>query len=603
MHSWRTFLLGALALSCWLMPGCSRPWVSDKPVPVDDITLAEDDQAEVTVVRDWAGPWAMLPFKGESIALVTGLKNSGSDPPQSPQRDILLGEMKTRSVANPNAVLASPRTSMVFVRAFLPPGVQKGDRVDIELRVLPRSETESLEGGWLMPTRLTEMAVLEGRLQTGHDRAIAQGHLLTDAVIEGSEDPVAMRRGRILGGGVALQSRPLGLAVRSDHKSVRKSSIIADAVNKRFSIFDAANIKRGVATPKDDSYIELAIYPRYQDNLWRYIRVVGEVPLNSRHQHHTRLESLGQQLLEPTSASRAALKLEAVGKEAIPFLEKGLASDNQEVRFYSAEALAYLDHPPAARQLAVLAASVPAFRWHALTALSAMDDLAAVDEIANLLHIESAETRYGAFRAMLTRNAQDPAVKGVALGDHLMLHTVSSEGPPMIHISRSRQAEVVIFGDNVRINGELVLATDNHITLKSLADGQIRVSRFAPGEEDKQITCSTRLDDVVKTLIDVGATYPDVANVIRTAKQRELLSARVEVDALPKPGRTYDRRSGDGSPASDVQVASPLPTLFTRYDEDQRGSLSGREDLIATEEDLVNEPEPAWWDVIGRMRD
>ena len=121
-----------------------------------------------------------------------------------------------------------------------------------------------------MPTRLTEMAVLEGRLQTGHDRAIAQGHLLTDAVIEGSEDPVAMRRGRILGGGVALQSRPLGLAVRSDHKSVRKSSIIADAVNKRFSIFDAANIKRGVATPKDDSYIELAIYPRYQDNCARH---------------------------------------------------------------------------------------------------------------------------------------------------------------------------------------------------------------------------------------------------------------------------------------------------------------------------------------------
>ena len=68
---------------------------------------------------------------------------------------------------------------MVLVRGYLPPGVRKGDHIDIDITVPPRSETTDLEGGWLMPTRLTEMAVLEGRLQTGHDRGMAQGQVLT----------------------------------------------------------------------------------------------------------------------------------------------------------------------------------------------------------------------------------------------------------------------------------------------------------------------------------------------------------------------------------------------------------------------------------------
>jgi len=607
----RLLVLGtcaACAIAICLTPtGCSRPLVSEAPLPVEEISDDASGESDVVVVGDLAGPFGMRHFKVESIALVTGLKKTGSDPPQSPQRDILLSEMKRRQVANPNAVLASPRTAMVLVRGFLPPGVRKGDRIDIEIRTPPRSQTTSLEGGWLMPTRLTEMAVLQGRLQTGHDRAAAQGHVLTNALIEGSSDPIALKRGRILGGGIALKSRPLGLGLRSEHKSVRNSSLISAAVNRRFSIFDQANIKQGVATPMRDNYIELEVYPCYRHNLWRYVRVISEIPLRiSPQQHIQRMESLRRQLLEPTSASRAALKLEAIGKEAIPILEHGLQSDNQEVRFYTAEALAYLDHGPAAPVLADLAAREPAFRWHALTALSAMDDLTAVDEIVELLHVDSAETRYGAFRALHARSPKDPAIKGETLGDHVALHTVASDGPPMVHFSRSRKAELVIFGDDVRLKTPLVLATDNHLTLKSLDDGQIRVSRFAPGEEDQQIVCSSRLDDVVRQLIKVGATYPDLANVIRMAKQRELLNARVEVDALPRPGRTYHREADDAEQHPNVEVASPLPSLFSNFGGEERDDPPREErdvspvdaENVASEDD-ADEP---WWNIFGRGR-
>lgn len=598
----RSWLLCAAAIPL-VQAGCK--WtspVAGDPLPVEDAVAMESTGAVLTV-GDLTGAWGMRPFKVEAIALVTGLNNTGSDPAQSPQRDILLGEMRTRDVANPNAVLASPRTAMVLVRGFLPPGVRKGDRIDLELRVPPHSETASLDGGWLMPTRLTEMAILDGRLRTGHDRAMAQGHVLTDAAIEGSSDSAALRRGRILGGGVALQSRPLGLALRSDRKSVRNSSLIAAAVNRRFSIFDQANVKQGVATPLRDNFIELQAYPCYRHNLWRFVRVVGEIPVRETPQQHVeRMESLRRQLLEPTSASRAALKLEAVGKESIPILQQGLTSDNQEVQFYAAEALAYLDGPDAAPVLARLTKDVPAFRWHALTALSAMDDMAAMDELVELLHVDSAETRYGAFRAMLTRNAHDAAIKGEALGDHLALHVVNSDGPPLVHISRSRRAEVVIFGRNVRLQ-PLVLATDNHITVKSVGEGHFRVSCFAPGKDDRQIECSDRLDDIVRQLVAVGGTYPDVAHIIQQAKAKGALAARVEVDALPRPGRTYVREpaaDGDG----EIQVASPLPGLFASFGQgpsEREDAKSEGEPPSPEEEPVSNvETDKPWWNIFDR---
>jgi hypothetical protein len=45
---------------------------------------------------------------------------------------MLVDEMQTRSVGSPNTLLASPTTSLVLVRAVLPPGVKKDDRIDVQ---------------------------------------------------------------------------------------------------------------------------------------------------------------------------------------------------------------------------------------------------------------------------------------------------------------------------------------------------------------------------------------------------------------------------------------------------------------------------------------
>lgn len=139
------------------------------------------------------------------------------------------------------------------------------------------------------------------------------------------------------------------------------------------------------------------MHPRYFDNVERYLRVIRSLPLReSERELSERLAVLEKQLLDPISSSRAALQLEAIGKRGVETLRKGLNSNDPEVRFYSAESLAYLDESGVAESLAAAAANEPAFRVFALAALSAMEDYDSQDRLLGLIDSPSAETRYGA---------------------------------------------------------------------------------------------------------------------------------------------------------------------------------------------------------------
>ena len=63
---------------------------------------------------------------------------------------------------------------------------------------------------------------------------------------------------------------------------------------------------------------------------------------------------------------------------------------------------------------------------------------ALISKVADLLHVSSVETRYGAFRALRTRNPGDPATKGEVLDKKFRYHVVPTTGEPLIHVSRSR---------------------------------------------------------------------------------------------------------------------------------------------------------------------
>jgi flagellar basal body P-ring protein FlgI len=527
-------------------------------------------ESKTKLIGEVARPFGHTYVKVESVALVTGLDNTGADPAPSPQRAALLHELQTIGVQNPNQLLASPSTSMVLVRGFLPPGVQKGDKFDLEVQVPSRSETASLRGGWLMETRLTELAVMGGQVHEGHFWATGEGAVLVDPSAEGEKDRALLTHGRVLRGGTALKSRDIGLFIGPEDKSVRLSSQIGQAINRRFHAY-ARGIKQGVANPKSDERIDLKVHPRYKDNIARYIRVVRSIPVKETASEQTvRMQLLERQLLDPITASTAALRLEAIGREAVSALVKGIASSDAEVRFYAAEALAYLDESQAAEPLAQAARDEPAFRAFALAALSTIDDMAAHDQLISLLEVPSSETRYGAFRALWSMNPNDPMIRGENLGGHFGYHVLDCAGPPMVHVTRSYRPEVVLFGHEQALEAPFVLEAGKSILVKSTGDDKATVSKFVVGQPDQKRQVTMKVDEIIRAIVELGGTYPDVVQALQQAKSSHALSGRFEVDALPDGDRAFRHKDdaladADGGHGGDerIVVGSPMPDMFS----------------------------------------
>jgi flagellar basal body P-ring protein FlgI len=540
----------------------------------------EPEEARARLVGDLAVAANLEPVRVEAVGLVTGLHGTGSDPAPTPERDALLEEMRTRGVANPTSVLASGDVAMVMVQAILPAGVQKGDRFDVVIRVPSRGcDTTSLRGGYLLETRLTEMAVLGNQVHRGNLLALAQGPVMIDPTADPKKDRVLMCRGRILGGGVATKSRPVGLVLTSGHHNVADdsqqpdeaeiksrlhnavfNSQVATAVNRRFNTFQNG-IKTGVAKAKSDQYIELQVHPRYKDDITRYVKVVRAVPLNeSAPEQMQRLAVLENKLLNPAAAAEAAIQLEAIGKEAVDTLLKGLPSTYTEVRFYAAEALAFLDRREAAAPLGQIARDEPAFRVFALAALSTMQEYAAYEQLRNLLAAPSAETRYGAFRAMWAMNDKDTFVRGEFPGGQFHYHVLDVAGPPMIHVRASRLPEIVVFGPGQRLLTPMALNAGNAIMVTSSGGDEVAVSKYSVKDGDQKRIVSTKVDDVLRAIVDLGGTYPDVVQALQEAKTVGALPSRFEIDALPQAKRVYDRVDdagpADAGPAKDTKDAT-----------------------------------------------
>ena len=518
-----------LVMVAVIASGCAGPAIRSQSPELEALSQLE---ADTKLVGDYTAPWGLNAKRIERAALVTGLADTGSDPPPGPQRQTLLADMQSRGVIEPNSLLASQATSLTWIHGYLPPGVRKGDRFDVFVEVPPDNDTSSLAGGWLMETRLTEMAVIGNTIRDGHELGVAEGPLLVDPVSGGTLDSKSKIRARVPGGGVALTDRDLGLVLAAEHRSFAMSKRLGDWINRRFHAV-IKGVKRGVANPQTDRYIELEVPPTYRHNLARYIRVVQSIaviePSGGR---HARMQLLARQLEDPVTAPIAALRLEAIGKEAIPTLRTALDSKDAEIRFAAAEALAYLGESVAASHLAEAATNLRSARPAALAALSVLDDANGVDALQSLLSSRSAETRYGAFRALWRMDPDLPLVRGDRLGDACSIHVLDVDGPPVVHVTRSHRPEIVFFGTEHDVADGLRAEAGGSIVVVVEGD-TATVSRFVPGQSDQQAEVPATAERIVRSIIELGGTYPDAVQFLQQASAARGLTSRLAFDALP----------------------------------------------------------------------
>ena len=187
-----------------------------------------------------------------------------------------------------------------------------------------------------------------------------------------------------------------------------------------------------------------------------------------------------------------------------------------------------------------MAQAESAFRWHALTALSAISHVAALDALTDLLHVQSVETRYGAFRAMRIRNPNDPTIKGELLDKQFRYHVIATTGEPLIHVTRSRMPEIVVFGHEQRVKPPASgLFAGKRIMVVGLENGDLKLGRFAPGEETVYETCPPSLDLLIRTIVKLGGGYSEVIQCLQEAQNAGCLEGRLAVEAVPRPDRKY----------------------------------------------------------------
>ncbi len=542
--------LGLTIAGYALTSGCTAPWTSDSGSSMSYLNPWSSDEKEEEPSHDWdkvrtvgdlTVPGGMNSAKIKGVTLVTGLNGTGSDPPPSQARDLLLNEMRILQVDQPQQWLASQHTALVMMEAVIPPGARKGDTIDVTVIAPPETDTSSLENGYSPSTRLSEMAVLGGRARKGNDIAIASGPIVLDSVIEGNNSKSNMRRGHILGGAVMLEERPLGLGLIEGEVSIAASAAIGAAINNRFHMYREGT-KQGVATPMTDKFITLDVHPRYKDSISRYVRVIRFIPLSRATEFRRRyLAECEAQLLVESTAQVGALKLEAMGKEAIPSLKKGLESQNELVRFCSAEALAYMNESDCIEPLTEAARTNNGFRFRALQALGSFDDLDVIDGLEGLLHEESAEARYGAFDQLKKRSNQLPSIAGELLENHVQLHHVRSASSPMVHFRLKDRPEVVIFGTDVRLTGEIAFVGQNGLTIRSSGHRKVKVTRFQPGGGELEKECASDLKEIIKALTEVECGYGEIVRNVFALRNEGYLTARVEVNAMPRPDRNYVR--------------------------------------------------------------
>lgn len=519
-------------------------------------------KVDTPLIGDYTSFAGLEPVVLEGVGLVVGLNGTGGDPAPSSFRTALMEDLKKNGVPNPNAILQRPDTALVLVRAYLPPLLKKGEKIDVEVRVPDSAEASSIAGGWLMEVYLTEQAFIPGRGNLkGHAYAKAEGAVLTKGIgTDAVNSPALLKQGRVLSGATVIKERDLSLFLRNEYRSVRTSTRIAEVIGRRFHHFDKQGIKKPMAEAKTDQKIVLSVHPKYKDNYPRYLQVIRHMAFKEDNvAMRVRMQRLQQELFIPEKADETALELEAIGGDAIPILKQGLTSPLLECRFHSAMALAYLGSSEGLPALVEAARTERAFRVFAYAAMSTLEDADVHIALRDLMNEPNAETRYGAFRALWTLDKNDPFIRGETLGlpedyeskknrnlGDYKLHVLPTSGDPMVHTTLRTRSEIVVFGADQEFQPPMYLTAGRHIMVTAQPGSTtVSLARFEVGKPDQRREVSLRVADVIRAADELGATYPDVVQMLADASKQKNLPTRLAADELPEAGRVYYRPGND----------------------------------------------------------
>ncbi len=561
----RALTVGTLAAGmavCAMGPGKpDKPLKKNVPAPKAEETLG--DLAKVP---------PMSPTRVEGVGLVVGLDNTGSDPPPSGYRNKLLDRMRKANVHDAEKILASGTTSLVLIEGQIPAGITSQDVFDVELKLTFDSKTTSLAGGGLIMTDLHQVGF--GKDGEAIDREGQNLATVYGPVVPGSmANPNDLKIGRVLGGARVKKDQPYALVINEKRQSYATAQLLMNVINSRFNRLKGIEQVGMANSVKSDKYLTLNIPANYHQNQYRFFQVVENLSVvDNPTLRANRLNTWGKDLLDPAKAGASAIRLEGVGQNAIPMLKNGLTSPHPQVRYFAAEALAYLGDDSGVNVLADAVANRPQFRAYALAALAATDQPSSNLRLRELMSNPDVQVRYGAFNALRTIDPGDPYLGRARVlhdepapdpaeddamamqiaaprrpkkkpSDPFSLFVVDCEGPPLVHVARTRRCEIVIFGKGQTLQTPMVLGAGSILINATDGDTKAQVSRVgseAIDGPDQKVPTSLALGEIIRETATLGATYPEILSLLQAAERQKNLPGELVVDALPSALEAYD---------------------------------------------------------------
>ncbi len=146
------------------------------------------------------------------------------------------------------------------------------------------------------------------------------------------------------------------------------------------------------------------------------------------------------------------------------------------------------------------------------------------------------------------------------------MHVLPTQGDVLAHVTLHSHPEIVLFGENQEFRSPLLLTAGRHIMVTAQAGSKtVSLARFEPGKPDERREVSLRVADVLMAADELGATYPDLFQMLVEASRQRNLPNRLAIDALPTAGRVYHRpgtKAASGAQPARIGKEIFTPNLF-----------------------------------------
>lgn len=493
-----------------------------------------------------------VPYLVSGYGLAMGLPGTGnnSGTPLS-VRNYMVDEMVRHGFGSkssefekltPERVLQDPRSAMVEVYAYLPPGARAGQRMDIFVQAVTGSLTKSLARGVLYQTDLKVEGVdplhPKGRVNVF---AKAKGPIFVDPTYakDGSTTRPAvrgnLRSGVVMNGGMVMLDRPLWLRLRAPQISVARTMEMR--VDQRFQDEQASKTE-------DEGLVYVFVPKSFNGDWEHFMGVVTHLYLNGAPGFGTvKAKELAQEALKPDALLQdISYCWEGIGQDALPFIQPLYGHAGPEVAFAAARAGACI-RDAAAEQALMEMARVEGhpFQLNAVKTLGALGESTRITRmLTELLGSKNALVRVEAYRILAEQ--ESPAIISRPVRDLFVIDRVPCEGAPMIYASRSGVPRIALFGQTLSLKLPIMFsAMDHQFTISTPPDGRAIVL-FDRTDPSKQAGIERRMRPDVYEMIwrlaggtDDGFAfgYSDLVGILQALSDRQHIAANFVLQDLP----------------------------------------------------------------------